>query len=89
MEERQADDEEMRGDPAVGGENFAAFTGTAYSVVISVGLAGGMPAPWLAGRIARRAGLRQGLFLPVINCAMIIVLQVFIARAAKRRRASA
>lgn len=74
---------------AVVGENFAAFTGTAFSVVISVGLAGGMLAPWLAGRIARGAGLRQGLFLPVVNCAMIIVLQVLIARAAERRRATA
>jgi FHS family glucose/mannose:H+ symporter-like MFS transporter len=74
---------------AVVGENFAAFTGTAFSVVIAVGLAGGMLAPWLAGRIARGAGLRQGLFLPVVNCAMIIVLQIFVARAAKRRRAAA
>ena len=58
-------------------------------IVISVGLAGGMLAPWLAGRIARGAGLRQGLFLPVVNCAMIIVLQILIARAVKRRRATA
>jgi len=74
---------------AVVGENFAAFTGTAFSFVIAVGLAGGMLAPWLAGRIAREAGLRQGLFLPVVNCAMIIVLQILIGRAAKRRRAAA
>jgi MFS family permease len=65
---------------AVVGEKFAAFTGTAFSVVIAVGL---------AGRIARWAGLRQGLFLPVVNCAMIIVLQILIGRAVKRRRAAA
>ncbi len=57
--------------------------------LIAVGLAGGMLAPWLAGRIARGAGLRQGLFLPVVNCAMIIVLQILIGRAVKRRRAAA
>ena len=74
---------------AVVGGNFAAFTGTAFSVVISVGLAGGMLAPWLAGRIAAASGLRRGLFLPVANCAMIIVLQVLIARSLKRRRAAA
>jgi fucose permease len=74
---------------AIVGGNFASFTGTAFSIVISVGLAGGMLAPWLAGRIARGAGLRQGLFLPVVNCAMIIVLQILIARAMKRRRSMA
>ena len=69
---------------AIVGENFAAFTGTAFSVVISVGLCGGMIAPWLVGKIAQSSGLRQGLLIPVFNCAMILVLLVFIGRALKK-----
>jgi fucose permease len=69
---------------AIVGENFAAFTGTAFSVVISVGLCGGMIAPWLVGRIAQSSGLRQGLLVPVFNCAMILVLLVLIGRQIKK-----
>jgi len=70
---------------AIVGESFPSFTGTAFSLVIAVGLAGGMLAPWLAGRIAQVSGLRQGLSVPVFNCAMIIVLMLFIARLLLRR----
>ncbi|MCK7483872.1 MAG: hypothetical protein M0C28_47950 [Candidatus Moduliflexus flocculans] len=45
---------------AVVGGRFAAFTGTAFSFVIAVGLAGGMLAPWLAGKIAEASSLRRG-----------------------------
>jgi len=69
---------------AIVGENFASFTGTAFSVVISVGLCGGMIAPWLVGKIAQSAGLRQGLLVPVFNCAMILVLLALIGRALKK-----
>jgi FHS family glucose/mannose:H+ symporter-like MFS transporter len=65
---------------AVVGERFPSFTGTAFSVVIAVGLAGGMIAPWLVGRIAQASSLRQGFLVPVVNCAMIIVLLVLIRR---------
>ncbi len=65
---------------AIVGGRFAAFTGTAFSVVISVGLVGGMLAPWLAGKIAEASSLRRGLVIPVINCAMIVVLTALLAR---------
>jgi FHS family glucose/mannose:H+ symporter-like MFS transporter len=71
---------------AIVGEHFASFTGTAFGVVISVGLCGGMIAPWLVGKIAQASGLRQGLLIPVFNCAMILVLLVFIGRALRRLR---
>lgn len=69
---------------AIVGESFAALTGTAFSVVIAVGLAGGMIAPWLAGKIAQASSLRQGLVVPFFDCAMILVLIVFIGRALKK-----
>jgi len=69
---------------AIVGARFAAFTGTAFSVVIAVGLAGGMLAPWLAGKIAEASSLRRGLVIPVVNCAMIILLAILAARATGR-----
>ena len=70
---------------AIVGANFAAFTGTAFSVVIAVGLFGGMLAPWLAGRIAEASSLRQGLLIPVVDCALIVVLTVLVSRVTKQR----
>jgi fucose permease len=70
---------------AIVGENFASFTGTAFSVVISVGLCGGMIAPWLVGKIAESSSLRRGLLVPVFNCAMIIVLMVLITRVLRNK----
>ena len=71
---------------AVVGGRFAAFTGTAFSLVIAVGLAGGMLAPWLAGKIAEASSLRQGLFIPVFNCAMIVVLTLLVARQTRKSK---
>ncbi len=69
---------------AIVGERFAAFTGTAFSVVIAVGLVGGMIAPWLAGKIAEASSLRQGLIIPVVNCAMIVLLTVLVGRETRK-----
>jgi FHS family glucose/mannose:H+ symporter-like MFS transporter len=63
---------------AMVGANFAAFTGTAFSFVIALGLVGGILAPWLAGRIAEASSLRGGFIIPVVNCAMIIVLTLVV-----------
>lgn len=69
---------------AIVGGRFAAFTGTAFSIVISVGLVGGMLAPWLAGKIAEASSLRRGLVIPVFNCAMIVVLTALLARQTRK-----
>lgn len=71
---------------AIVGGRFAALSGTAFSVVIAVGLAGGMLAPWLAGRIAEASSLRQGLVIPVVDCAMIVVLTIFVGRETTSKR---
>jgi fucose permease len=72
---------------AVVGETFPAFSGTAFSVVFVIALCGGMTAPWLAGKIAQASSLRQGLFIPVLNCSMIIILQMIIMRVLKKNKA--
>jgi len=73
---------------AIVGGRFAALTGTAFSVAIAVGLAGGMLAPWLAGKIAEGSSLRHGLIIPVVNCAMIIVLTLAVARETRKGKST-
>jgi FHS family glucose/mannose:H+ symporter-like MFS transporter len=68
------------------GERFAALSGTAFSIIFTVALCGGMLAPWLAGLIAQGAGLRRGLLVPVVNCAMIVILQTVLTRTSMRGR---
>ena len=69
---------------AIAGEAFSDLTGTAFSVIFMVALAGGMIAPWLAGKVADASGLRSGFIIPVVCCAMIILLLLAIRRALRR-----
>lgn len=73
---------------AIVGEAFPSFSGTAFSVVFVIGLAGGMTAPWLTGKIAMASSLRHGFFIPVFSCAMIVILQLAIIRSLKRQKIS-
>jgi fucose permease len=63
---------------AVAGEAFSELTGTAFSVIFMIALAGGMTAPWLAGKVAGSSGLRPAFIIPVVGCAMIILLELII-----------
>ncbi len=65
---------------AIAGEAFSDLTGTAFSVIFMVALSGGMIAPWLAGKVAETSGLRAGFIIPVVSCAMIILLQLAIMK---------
>ena len=63
---------------AVIGEAFPRFSGTAFSVLFVIALAGGMTAPWVTGNLARAHGLARGMLVPVVNCTMIIAIQLVI-----------
>jgi fucose permease len=73
---------------AIAGGAFSELAGTAFSVIFMIALAGGMTAPWLAGKVANASGLRSGLIIPVVGCAMIILLQLAIMRTLKRGQVS-
>ena len=73
---------------AVVGESFPRFSGSAFSFVFVIALLGGMTSPWLAGKIAYESSLQQGLFIPVFNCSMIVILQIGVIRVLKRKRMS-
>jgi fucose permease len=59
---------------AIAGEAFSDLTGTAFSAIFVIALAGGMTSPWLVGKVANASELRAGLIIPVVSCAMIILL---------------
>jgi len=73
---------------AIVGEAFPHFSGTAFSVVFVVAILGGMTSPWLVGKIAHAYSLKQGMFIPVVNCSMIILIQTLIIRLQRRRSIS-
>jgi len=74
---------------AIAGEAFSDLTGTAFSVIFMIALAGGMTAPWLTGKVADASGLRNGLLIPVVSCALIILIQLVIIRTQRRRELAA
>lgn len=69
---------------AVVGEAFPRFSGTAFSVLFVIALAGGMTAPWVTGNVAHSHGLARAMLVPVVNCTMIIVIQVLIMRISRK-----
>jgi FHS family glucose/mannose:H+ symporter-like MFS transporter len=73
---------------ALVGEVFPSFTGIAFSVIFVIALTGGMTSPWLTGKIAQAYSIRQGFFIPVVNCSMIVILQLVIMRMLKNHRSS-
>jgi fucose permease len=73
---------------AIIGGAFPALSGTAFSVIFVIGLAGGMTAPWLTGKVALASSLRHGFFIPVFSCAMIVILQLVIMRLLKTRKST-
>lgn len=69
---------------AVIGEAFPEFTGTAFSVVFVIALAGGMTSPWLTGQVAHSHGLARGMLVPLLSCTMIVLLQILIMRISRK-----
>jgi len=63
---------------AQAGGTFAELSGTAFSVIFVVALAGGMTCPWLVGKIAQSHTVEAGMGIAIFNCAMIALLQVAI-----------
>ncbi len=69
---------------AVIGEVFPRLTGTAFSVLFVIALAGGMTAPWVTGLLAETHGLARAMLVPVVNCTMILFVQLVIVATARR-----
>lgn len=64
-------------------------TGTLFSLLFSVGLAGGMAFPWALGQVSQAWGIRIGMTLPLVGAIAITVLILVIGgRDALRIRAS-
>jgi fucose permease len=73
---------------AVIGGNFAAFSGTAFSVTFGIALCGGMLSPWLTGKVAQASGMGRAMLIPLFNCLMIILIQSVIMSVLRKRPGS-
>jgi FHS family glucose/mannose:H+ symporter-like MFS transporter len=69
---------------AVIGEAFPRFSGTAFSVLFVIALAGGMTAPWMTGILAQSHGMARAMLVPVVNCTMIVAIQLIIIVTSRR-----
>lgn len=65
---------------AIAGDRCERFAGSVFSVLFAVALLGGMSFPWAIGHLAKSAGIRAGLLLPVLGGAMIAVLAAILER---------
>ena len=74
---------------AVIGDEFPAFSGTAFSLAISTGLVGGMISPWLVGQLSQHYSLQIGLLVPVFSLFLIMVLQTILSREKSSQKISA
>lgn len=67
------------------GSRYEERSGTAFGILFSIALTGGMTMPWAVGQISAVHGLRRGLLLAAANALMIFVLQLLVSRADRKR----
>ncbi len=70
---------------AIAGDRYTRFAGSVFSVLFAVALIGGMTFPWAIGHLAKSAGLRVGLLLPIFGAMMITLLAVAVERRGRTR----
>lgn len=61
---------------AIAGDEFAKVSGTAFSLIFTVALTGGIISPWLLGKVAQASGLGKAFIIPIINCFMVFILSL-------------
>ncbi len=62
------------------GSRFSDSSGTAFGILFTIALAGGMSMPWAVGQISASHGLPLGLSLVIVNALGIFLLQIFASR---------
>lgn len=60
---------------------FPDLSGTAFGILMSIALVGGMAMPWLTGHVAERVGLEVGLLLPTVGFVLVFLFQTSIKSA--------
>ena len=71
------------------GSRFSDSSGTAFGILFTIALAGGMSLPWFVGQISASHGLPLGFSLVITNALGIFLVQVVVSRSLRlRRRAS-
>jgi fucose permease len=67
------------------GTLFPSNSGTAFGILFTIALSGGMILPWIVGQLASAQGLRKALFIAIFDALMILFLQMGITGYLKRR----
>ncbi|HEX5521654.1 MAG TPA: MFS transporter [Longimicrobiaceae bacterium] len=62
------------------GDRYAALSGTAFSIVLTMGLIGGSLLPWTTGVLGQAYGLRSSLLLVPVALALQLVLLAIVLR---------
>jgi fucose permease len=66
------------------GSRFEHISGTAFGILFTIALTGGMTMPWLVGQLAAARGLRFALWTAAANCLAIVLLQLVVSRLGRR-----
>jgi MFS transporter, FHS family, glucose/mannose:H+ symporter len=70
---------------AMAADRYQRNAGTIFGLLFAVGLIGGMLFPWAIGHISQRAGVREGMVLPLIGSVMITMMTLVISRRSSKR----
>lgn len=71
------------------GDAYSHLSGTAFSMVLAIGLLGGMSIPWMTGITADSVGLRTALYvIPVALTGILLLFRVVHARGAGEEEAA-
>jgi FHS family glucose/mannose:H+ symporter-like MFS transporter len=68
----------------IAGSRFAENSGTAFGILFTIALTGGMVMPWVVGHLSANLGLRLGLGLVIVNAFAIAFLLMLASRRMKR-----
>jgi fucose permease len=64
---------------AIAGDRYAQRSGTAFGLLFSIALIGGMLLPWAVGQVAERLTVRMGMLVPALGALGITILSSTLA----------
>jgi len=65
---------------AIAGDRYSRRAGTAFGMLFSIALVGGMLSPWAVGQVSQRVSLHAGMIVPGLGATGISLLSAFVMR---------
>ena len=63
---------------ALAGDRYQRYAATVFSILFTIGLAGGMFYPWSIGHVSQRWGMKGGMILPLLGTIAITAIMTLI-----------